>query len=62
MNEDAATKVPWNLAPIPVDITEVTVVHADFQGETATYGCIKKPAGDILLPVLQSVCKISQFV
>ncbi|HEY0734111.1 MAG TPA: metalloregulator ArsR/SmtB family transcription factor [Herpetosiphonaceae bacterium] len=37
MNEDAATKVTWELEPMPGGVTKVTVVHEDFQGETATY-------------------------
>ena len=37
MNEDAPTKVTWELEAMPGGITKVTVVHEDFQGETATY-------------------------
>ena len=37
MNEDAPTKVTWELEPMPGDVTKVTVGHEDFQGETATY-------------------------
>jgi len=37
MNEDAPTKVTWELAALPGGVTKVTVVHEDFQGETATY-------------------------
>ncbi len=37
MNEDAPTKVTWELAPMPGGVTRVTVVHEDFEGETATY-------------------------
>jgi len=37
MNEDAPTKVTWELESLPGGVTKVTVVHEDFQGETATY-------------------------
>jgi uncharacterized protein YndB with AHSA1/START domain/DNA-binding transcriptional ArsR family regulator len=37
MNEDAPTKVTWELEAMPGDVTKVTVIHEDFQGETATY-------------------------
>jgi uncharacterized protein YndB with AHSA1/START domain len=37
MNEDAPTKVTWELESMPGGVTKVTVVHEDFQGETATY-------------------------
>jgi uncharacterized protein YndB with AHSA1/START domain/DNA-binding transcriptional ArsR family regulator len=37
MNEDAPTQVTWELASMPGGVTRVTVVHEDFQGETATY-------------------------
>jgi uncharacterized protein YndB with AHSA1/START domain/DNA-binding transcriptional ArsR family regulator len=37
MNEDAPTKVTWELESMPGSVTKVTVVHEDFQGKTATY-------------------------
>ncbi len=37
MNEDAPTKVTWELESLPGGVTKVTVVHEDFEGETATY-------------------------
>ena len=37
MNEDAPTKVTWELEALPGGVTKVTVIHEDFQGETATY-------------------------
>jgi uncharacterized protein YndB with AHSA1/START domain/DNA-binding transcriptional ArsR family regulator len=37
MNEDAPTKVTWELEPLPGGVTKVTVLHEDFQAETATY-------------------------
>lgn len=37
MNEDAPTQVTWELEAMPGGVTKVTVVHEDFQGETATY-------------------------
>jgi uncharacterized protein YndB with AHSA1/START domain/DNA-binding transcriptional ArsR family regulator len=37
MNEDAPTMVTWELEPMPGGVTRVTVLHEDFQGETATY-------------------------
>ncbi|MEZ4640721.1 MAG: SRPBCC domain-containing protein [Caldilineaceae bacterium] len=37
MNEDAPTRVTWELTAMPGGVTRVTVVHEDFQGETATY-------------------------
>jgi uncharacterized protein YndB with AHSA1/START domain/DNA-binding transcriptional ArsR family regulator len=37
MNEDAPTKVTWELESMPGGVTKVTVVHEDFQSETATY-------------------------
>ena len=37
MDEDAPTKVTWELAALPGGVTKVTVIHEEFQGETATY-------------------------
>ena len=37
MNEDAPTKVTWELEAMPGGVTKVTVVHEDFERETATY-------------------------
>ncbi len=37
MNEDAPTTVTWELEALPGGVTKVTVVHEDFQGQTATY-------------------------
>jgi uncharacterized protein YndB with AHSA1/START domain/DNA-binding transcriptional ArsR family regulator len=37
MNEDAPTRVTWELESMPGGVTKVTVVHDDFTGETATY-------------------------
>ena len=37
MNEDAPTRVTWELEAMPDGVTKVTVVHEDFQGHTATY-------------------------
>ncbi|NJN19493.1 MAG: metalloregulator ArsR/SmtB family transcription factor [Oscillochloris sp.] len=37
MNEDAPTQVTWELEAMPGGVTKVTVVHEEFQGETATY-------------------------
>lgn len=37
MKNDAPTKVTWELQSMPGDVTRVTVVHEEFQGETATY-------------------------
>ncbi|NJM05517.1 metalloregulator ArsR/SmtB family transcription factor [Candidatus Gracilibacteria bacterium] len=37
MDEDAPTKVTWELEAMPEGVTKVTVIHEDFQGETATY-------------------------
>lgn len=37
MNEDAPTRVTWELEAMSGGVTKVTVVHEDFQGETATY-------------------------
>jgi uncharacterized protein YndB with AHSA1/START domain len=37
MNEDAPTKVSWELQAMPGGVTKVTVVHEEFQSETATY-------------------------
>jgi uncharacterized protein YndB with AHSA1/START domain len=37
LNEDAPTKVTWELEALPGGVTKVTVIHEDFQGETATY-------------------------
>ncbi len=37
MNEDAPTRVTWELESMPGGVTKLTVDHEDFQGETATY-------------------------
>jgi uncharacterized protein YndB with AHSA1/START domain/DNA-binding transcriptional ArsR family regulator len=41
MNEDAPTQVTWELESMPEGVTKVTVVHEDFQGETATYNGLR---------------------
>lgn len=35
--EDAPTTVTWELEAVKDDLTRLTVVHEDFEGETATY-------------------------
>ena len=37
MNEDAPTRVTWELEAMPGGVTKVTVVHEEFQGQTPTY-------------------------
>ncbi len=37
MNEDAPTRVTWELQAMPGNVTKVTVVHDEFAGETPTY-------------------------
>ncbi len=37
MNKDAPTKVTWELVPMSSNVTKVTVIHEDFEGETPTY-------------------------
>lgn len=37
LNQDAPTRVTWELLALPGSITRVTIIHEDFQGETATY-------------------------
>ena len=37
MNEDAPTRVTWELESMPGGVTKVTVVHDEFAGETPTY-------------------------
>ena len=37
MDADAPTQVTWELEAMPGGVTKVTVVHEDFQGQTATY-------------------------
>jgi uncharacterized protein YndB with AHSA1/START domain len=37
MNEDAPTRVTWELASLPGGVTRVTVLHEDFQSQTPTY-------------------------
>ena len=41
MNEDAPTKVTWELASMPGGVTQVTVLHEDFESETPTYAGLK---------------------
>lgn len=41
MNEDAPTRVTWELEAMPGEITKVTVLHEDFLGETATYNGLR---------------------
>ena len=41
LDQDAPTKVTWELEPMSGDVTRVTVVHEDFAGETATYQGLK---------------------
>src|SRR3954453_10889633 len=42
MNEDTPTRVTWELESMPEGVTKVTVVHEDFQGQTATYNGLQR--------------------
>jgi uncharacterized protein YndB with AHSA1/START domain len=37
LDKDAPTRVTWELEAMPGGLTRVTVVHEEFQGQTATY-------------------------
>jgi uncharacterized protein YndB with AHSA1/START domain len=37
MNEDAPSRVTWELEAMAEGVTRVTVIHEGFEGETATY-------------------------
>lgn len=37
LDQDAPTRVTWELEPLSGSVTKVTVLHEEFQGETATY-------------------------
>lgn len=37
LDQDAPTRVTWELEPISQQVTKLTVVHEGFEGETATY-------------------------
>lgn len=37
LKKDAPTRVTWELEPVSSQVTKVTVVHDEFDGETATY-------------------------
>ncbi|WP_110513722.1 ArsR/SmtB family transcription factor [Herpetosiphon llansteffanensis] len=55
MNADAPTKVTWELEAMPNGITKVTVVHEDFEGETATYQGLNSGGWTWILSNLKTV-------
>lgn len=60
MNEDAPTKVTWELESMPGGVTKVTVIHEDFQGETATYQGLQSGGWTWILSSMKSLLETGE--
>lgn len=60
MNEDAPTRVTWELEAMPGGITRVTVVHEEFQGQTATYKGLEGGGWTWILSNLKTVLETGE--
>lgn len=54
-NEDAPTRVTWELESMPGGVTRVTVIHEDFQGEPATYKGVQSGGWTWFLSTLKTL-------
>ena len=60
MNEDAPTKVTWELESMPGGVTKVTVIHEDFQGETPTYQGLQSGGWPWILSSMKSLLETGE--
>jgi uncharacterized protein YndB with AHSA1/START domain len=60
MNEDGPTRVTWELQEMPGGVTKVTVVHEDFDGETATYKGLQGGGWTWILSNMKSVLETGE--
>jgi uncharacterized protein YndB with AHSA1/START domain/DNA-binding transcriptional ArsR family regulator len=60
MHEDAPTTVTWELEALPGDVTKVTVVHEDFQGETTTYQGLQRGGWTWILSNLKTLLETGE--
>jgi uncharacterized protein YndB with AHSA1/START domain/DNA-binding transcriptional ArsR family regulator len=60
LNEDASTKVTWELEAMSDEVTKVTVVHEDFDGETATYQGLKSGGWTWILSNMKTVLETGE--
>jgi len=60
MNEDAPTRVTWELESMPGGVTKVTVVHEDFQGQTATYQGLQGGGWTWILSNMKTLLEIGE--
>lgn len=60
MDKDAPTQVTWELEPMPGGVTRVTVVHDQFQGETATYQGLQSGGWTWILSNLKTVLETGE--
>ena len=60
LDADAPTRVTWELDPMPGGVTKVTVVHEDFQGETATYQGLQGGGWTMILSSMKTLLETGE--
>lgn len=60
MDGDAPTRVTWELEAMAGGVTRVTVVHEDFQGETATYKGLQSGGWSWILSNLKTLLETGE--
>jgi uncharacterized protein YndB with AHSA1/START domain/DNA-binding transcriptional ArsR family regulator len=60
MNEDAPTRVTWELKALSAGVTQVTVLHEDFAGETMTYQGLQSGGWTWILSNLKTVLETGE--
>lgn len=62
LDQDAPTRVTWELEPMSGDVTKVTVVHEDFAGETATYNGLASGGYTWILSNLKTLLETGETI
>jgi hypothetical protein len=60
LNKDAPTTVTWEIEALPRGVTKATVVHADFQGETATYTGLQGGGWTLILSNMKTLLETGE--
>ncbi len=60
MNKDAPTQVTWELEPMAGNVTKVTVLHEEFEGETATYQGLQSGGWTWILSNMKTVLETGE--
>lgn len=60
MNKDAPTRVTWELEALSSEVTKVTVVHDEFEGETPTYQGLQSGGWPWILSNMKSLLETGE--